>query len=147
MNQNKDLKLNGRYDLMTKKGVKMREKNILCCINDFPLFTYQPLSQKKEKNREQNILNFVIDPPSKKWIKKEIIDEKQIKLIYYEINMRTAILKLKKPTQSKKTEIESFCLSLLEYIIKENQEKLLTFLKNTNSLKEEELETFKISFI
>ena len=37
----------------------MKTKNILCCINDCPLFSYNSLNQKESVIIEQNIINFL----------------------------------------------------------------------------------------
>jgi len=50
----------------------MKNQNILCCINDAPLFSYSPILNKNFSKLDQIIINYVTEKTNcKRWIKKE----------------------------------------------------------------------------
>ena len=74
----------------------MKNENVLCCINDCPLFSYNPISQKEDVIRSQIIINFVTEKSAyKKWISKETTFESNVEFYYYEINVEEAFRYLK----------------------------------------------------
>lgn len=121
----------------------MINKNVLCCVNDNPIFLYKTLVQE---NNEQIILNFLTTGNPKKWIKKEKTNLEEIEFVYYEINIEKAFHKILTQKRYRKHSIESFSLSFLNYFLEETPEKLINFLNQMSPLTEEEIKDLKLEF-
>ena len=135
--------------MQSRKEKKLKNKNVLCCINENPLFSYRSLENENNTMFVQTIINFVTENSKNKnerWLKKESAYESNVAFIYYEVNVQKALLFLKNHPKKKWTEIEKFCFTLLNYILEETPENLMTFLANTKTLKEKELEKLKKTF-
>ncbi len=123
----------------------MKTKNILCCINDCPLFSYNSLNQKESVIIEQNIINFLTGKTRGPWIKKEITYESNVLFYYYEVNVEKAWKLLYHGKKVKCNEIENFCLKFLNLFYEKKTDELIEFLKTTNNFTEEELQELKNS--
>lgn len=125
----------------------MTNRNILCCINENPLFSYSPISNETYPNLEQIIINYVTkEPTSKRWLKKEQTVDENVEFLYYEINIEKAYAHLSKVKKLKNNTMENFCLSFLNLFLENTPDKLIHFLKETNSFTEKELEEIKKDF-
>jgi len=136
------------YDLIHKRKEKiMTNRNILCCINENPLFSYSPISNESFPNLEQVIINYITRcPSSKKWLKKEKTIDENVEFLYYEINIEKAYTHLTKGRKYRYNTIENFCLSFLNFFLEETPDKLIEFLKTTDSFTEEELDDIRAYF-
>ena len=123
----------------------MKPKNILCCINDYPLFSYRPLENKPNVILEQNIVNFLTGKKTGPWISKETTYESNVLFHYYEVSVEKACKMLSKGKKGKNGNIETFCLSFLNFFFEENFDNLINFLRSTNDFTEEELTELKNS--
>ena len=125
----------------------MKNENVLCCINDCPLFSYHPISQKENVIRSQIIINFVTENFAyKKWISKETVYDSNIEFYYYEINVEEAFRHLKKNNKISGNSIERFCLTFLNCFLQDNPKPLINFLRKTGTYSEEELKSFEALF-
>lgn len=125
----------------------MKNQNILCCINDAPLFSYSPILNKNFSKLDQIIINYVTEKTNcKRWIKKEKAKEGNVEFFYYEINLEKAYKYALKKKKYKYNSVENFCLSFLNYFLEDTPNNLLYFLKSTNSFTKEELEEIKLDF-
>ncbi len=123
----------------------MKNKNILCCINENPLFSYRSLENENNTMFVQTIINFVTENSknkNEKWLKKESAYESDVAFIYYEVNVKEALLFLKKHPKKKWNEIEKFCFTFLSYVLEDKNENII-ITKNWN---ENDLEKIKKSF-
>ena len=91
----------------------MLSKNILCCVNDNPIFYYTPLNIEKDII-EQVIINYVLESKNKRWLKKETVLDNNVLFSYYEINVEQAYEKITKNQNCKKNSAEEFCMSFIK---------------------------------
>ena len=125
----------------------MKNENVLCCINDCPLFSYNPISQKEDVIRSQIIINFVTEKSAyKKWISKETTFESNVEFYYYEINVEEAFRYLKENHKISGNSIERFCLTFLNYFLQDSPKPLINFLRKTGNYSDKELKSFETLF-
>ena len=125
----------------------MKNENVLCCINDCPLFSYNPISQKENVIRIQIIINFVTEKSAyKKWISKETVFESNVEFYYYEINVEEAFRYLKENHKISGNSIERFCLTFLNYFLQDSPKPLINFLRKTGNYSDKELKSFETLF-
>lgn len=125
----------------------MINENILCCINDCPLFSYHSLGEEKDFIKKQNIINFVTQHPSSRhWITKETTFEGNVEIYYYEINVEKAFQYLKAQKKISGKSIERFCLTFLNFFLQETSSPLIEFLRRTKTYTESELKSFESLF-
>ena len=126
----------------------MKNENVLCCINDCPLFSYNPISQKENTIRSQIIINFVTEKSTyKKWISKETVFESNVEFYYYEINVEEAFHYLRENKKISGNSIERFCLTFLNYFLQDSPKPLINFLRKTGNYSDKELKSFETLFI
>lgn len=125
----------------------MKNTNILCCINDNPIFSYNPIITTENLDLDQIIINFLTGSnTSKRWIKKETTEEKNVKFNYYEINLTKAMEVTQKEKKYKNNSIENFCLSFSNLFLEKTPNKLISFLKKTQFFSEKELQEIEDYF-
>ncbi len=124
----------------------MKNKNVLCCINDYPLFSYNPISNVEDKILQQVIINFITGKNHrKKWLTKETTYESNIEFIYFEVNVEKAFEIIRKKQKIKGT-VENFCLKFLNYFLQDSPEPLIEFLKSTETFNEKDLNDIRKYF-
>ncbi len=92
----------------------MPNANILCCLDESPIFSYNPL---EGPNNVYVIMNYV-SHKNKKWILKEKYLTVDVTIFYFEIQMDLALEKMNPKNKPPKSKLERFCLNLLGYIMK-----------------------------
>jgi len=125
----------------------MKNQNILCCLNENPIFSYSPLTNQGNECFEQIIINYITKGFSgKRWFKKENSLVDNVEFIYYEINLEQALKKIESGKKYKYNTMEQFCLSFLNYFLEDTPEKLLKFLKIKANFNEEDLKEIELEF-
>lgn len=123
----------------------MLSKNILCCVNDNPIFYYTPLNIEKDII-EQVIINYVLESKNKRWLKKETVLDNNVLFSYYEINVEQAYEKITKNQNCKKNSAEEFCMSFIKYLTEDTPKKLIKFLRAMSSFTEKDLYEIEAEF-
>jgi len=125
----------------------MKNQNILCCLNENPIFVYSPISSSKNDIFQQIIINYVTkNIVGKRMFKKERTFVDNVEFFYYEINLEYAFRKINVRKKFKANSIEKFCLSFLNYFLEDNPSKLLNFLKDTANFSDEDLKEIELEF-
>ncbi len=125
----------------------MKNQNILCCIDENPIFMYSPILKEENKTLEQVIINYITkDFRGKRIIRMEKETSSNVEFIYYEINLEKAILKLMQRKKKRFSSIERFCLSFLNYFLEDTPKKLLEFLKRNQIFDDSELKNIEKEF-
>ena len=119
----------------------MKNQNILCCINDNPIFSYNPIAVEGNETMQQIILNYVTNNyVGKRWIHKEKTLVDSVEFFYYEINLEFAFQKIKKKARYQKNSLEHFCLFFLSYFLDENSDHLNDFFETVSNEGLQEIE-------
>jgi len=99
-----------------EKRNTMKNQNILCCLNENPIFVYHSIYTDQNELLEQIIINYITkNYQGKRWLRKESCFVDNVKFVYYEIQLETAPTKL----LSFLRKIAAFTESELEEIEKE----------------------------
>lgn len=125
----------------------MQNQNILCCLNENPIFSYQPIGIVNGANFQQIIINYITDNFHGKrmfWKEKSHVDN--VEFVYYEINLEHALRKVKTRKKYSYNSIEEFCLSFLNYFLEDSPKKLLDFLKSTANFNDDDLKEIEMEF-
>jgi len=100
-----------------KEGIYMQNKNLLCCLNDVPLFFYSPIIERQDY-LEQTIINYVTEKPKNDtWFQTERRFIDGVEFFYYEINIINAKKLITARKKSKYNTMEYNCLELLKFFL------------------------------
>jgi len=125
----------------------MKNQNILCCLNENPIFVYHSIYTDQNELLEQIIINYITkNYQGKRWLRKESCFVDNVKFVYYEIQLETALKRVKKKSRYQYDSIERFCLSFLNFFLEKTPTKLLSFLRKIAAFTESELEEIEKEF-
>ena len=125
----------------------MKNQNILCCLDENPIFVYKPIFSSTDDVFQQIIINYVTkNIVGKRMFKKERTFIDNVEFFYYEINLEYAFRKINVRKKFKANSIEKFCFSFLNYFLEDSPSKLLKFLKETANFSDDDLKEIELEF-